>query len=62
MSIKDVVNSWDEEERNMDNEIRAIELYLDGFDCLFCKHLNKDKISCTAFPDVIPYPIYRGTI
>ena len=60
MTKKDVVQFWDEEERNMDNEIKAIELYMDGFDCLFCKHLNEDNISCTAYPDVIPDPIIGG--
>jgi hypothetical protein len=33
---------------------------MDGFDCLFCKHLNEDNISCTAYPDVIPDPIIGG--
>ena len=60
MSIQDVVKSWDEEERNMDNEIKAIRLFTDGFSCLFCKHLNEDNISCTAYPDVIPDPIIGG--
>ena len=56
----DVIKFWDEEEGNMDNKIKTIDLFMDGFDCLFCKHLNKDKISCTAFPDVIPDPIIEG--
>ncbi len=57
MSVKDVVKSWDQEENIVDRQIKAMENELDGFNCMLCKHLNKDGISCDAFPDVIPQDI-----
>ena len=57
MSVKDVVKSWDQEENIADRQIKALKNRLSGFSCLKCKHLNKDEISCKAFPDVIPQDI-----
>ena len=57
MSVKDVVKSWDQEENIADRQIKAMENEMDGFNCSLCKHRNKDGISCTAFPDVIPQDI-----
>ena len=60
MSIKDVVESWDEEEYMLDRDHLAMKNRLSGFTCRKCKHLNKDNVSCTAFPDVIPQDIIAG--
>ena len=30
--------------------------------CFFCKHLNDDSKSCTAYPDRIPLSIFSGEI
>ena len=57
MSVKDVVKSWDQEENIADRQIKAMKNRLSGFSCQKCKHLNKDGISCDAFPDVIPQDI-----
>ncbi len=32
------------------------------YNCYLCKHLNKDRISCKAFPDVMPSPILTGQV
>ena len=32
----------------------------EGHYCDDCLHLKKDKISCRAFPDVIPQPFMKG--
>ena len=60
MSIKDVVKSWDQEERTADGLIKMLENRKDGFSCFWCKHLRKDGISCDAFPEVIPDIIING--
>ena len=60
MSIKDVVESWDEEEQILDRDALAMKNWRSGFSCRKCKHLNEDGISCTAFPDVIPEDIISG--
>ena len=57
MSVKDVVKSWDQEENIVDRQIKAMKNEMAGFNCLLCKHLNKDGISCNAFPDAIPQDI-----
>ena len=57
MSVKDVVKSWDSEERILDRQSKAMKNRMSGFSCTLCKHLHKDQISCTAFPDVIPHDI-----
>ena len=57
MSVKDVVKSWDQEENIVDRQIKAMKNEMAGFNCLLCKHLNKDGISCNAFPDAIPQEI-----
>ena len=57
MSVKDVVKSWDQEENIVDRQIKAMKNEMSGFNCLLCKHLNKDGISCNAFPDAIPQDI-----
>ena len=57
MSIKDVVKSWDSEERILDRQSKAMKNRMSGFSCKKCKHLNDDEISCSAFPDVIPQDI-----
>ena len=57
MSVKDVVKSWDQEENIVDRQIKAMKNEMAGFNCMLCKHLNKDGISCDAFPDVIPQDI-----
>ena len=53
------------------SEIDAEEKVLDGlikqmenpqWSCLLCKHLNKDGISCVAFPDVIPQKLISGVV
>ena len=62
MSVKDVVKSWDQEENIADRQAIAMENQLSGFSCYKCKHLNKDNVSCDAFPDVIPQDIIAGVI
>ena len=62
MSIKDVTRSWDQEEGIIDRQVQAMRNEKDGFSCRFCKRLNKDNISCEAFPDVIPNDIKAGII
>ena len=57
MSIKDVIESWDEEEYILDRQNLAMKNWNAGFSCRKCKHLNKDNVSCAAFPDVIPQDI-----
>ena len=60
MSIKDVIESWDEEERRLDREHLAMKNWNAGFSCSKCKHLDKNGVSCAAFPDVIPEDIIAG--
>lgn len=53
--------------RNAEHEdemLDGIIKMLENFDvnCLHCKHLHEDEISCAAFPDVIPDPIITGEI
>ena len=48
---------------NLEGEDRLLDsiiLLLKNFEynCSYCKHLNKDEISCKAFPDVIPEPLF----
>ena len=62
MSVKDVTKSWDQEDNIADRQIKALENSMSGFSCLNCKHLNKDNISCAAFPDVIPHDIKAAII
>ena len=57
MSIKDVIESWDEEEYILDRQNLAMKNWNAGFSCRKCKHLNEDNVSCAAFPDVIPQDI-----
>ena len=60
MSVKDILESWDQEERILDRQSLAMKNWKSGFSCRKCKHLNKDNISCDAFPDVIPQDIIEG--
>ena len=57
MSVKDVVESWDQEENIITRQIQAMRNRMSGFSCLKCKHLNKNQISCKAYPDSIPQDI-----
>ena len=57
MSVKDVVKSWDLEENILDRQTLAMKNEKAGFNCMLCKHLSEDGISCTAFPDTIPQDI-----
>ena len=57
MSVKDVVKSWDQEENILDRQTLAMKNEKAGFNCMLCKHLSEDGISCTAFPDTIPQDI-----
>ena len=60
MSIEDIIESWDQEERILDREHLAMKNWLSGFSCSKCVHLNEDNVSCDAFPDVIPQDIIAG--
>ena len=50
----------DPEDRLIDRLLRSFKN--DAFSCSYCKHLNKDKISCKAFPEVIPADIIGGQV
>lgn len=32
------------------------------YDCAYCKHINNDHVTCTAFPDGIPIMILSNQI
>lgn len=31
-------------------------------ECTLCKHLNKDTLACSAFPEGVPWKIYLGAV
>ena len=47
-----------------DELMEAVTVLLDNieYSCYGCAHLNKDKISCKAFPEVIPNPLLTGQV
>ena len=52
---------------NMEGEERYDKIEEKSFEnlktsCFICKHLNKDRISCKAFPEVIPEAIMTGQV
>ena len=62
MSIKDIVDTWDIEEQLIDDFLIQLKNIQSGFSCTLCKHLHEDKISCDAFPDVIPNEIQSSIV
>jgi len=50
----------DAEEKVLDDLIKQMEN--PKINCFLCRHLNKDGISCAAFPSVIPQRVVSGIV
>ena len=51
---------FQEDDRNLDAALKGLEHK--DVDCDLCKHVHKDRVTCKAFPGVIPIEIWSGDV